>query len=329
MPEDSRFPSWEHIEEYTGKGTPLRQTIVGEPGLELYLSEGAGEMGLRIPTTEEDEPFISPLKEIQVQNVLVEDKLFLQIGTQASRLFKPFYHFVSNIADLVQVEGRGTAEALQVAVRDWSALLVKESLMSEQVQVGLFGELLVLERLIDERGRDAFESWTGPLEEPHDFRMVPVELEVKTTKGTARQHIISSLKQLVPSEECSLFIMSVVLEPGGDQGETLPERIQTVRNLLRDRPEFQDRFNDLLRIPSLGYRDEDAIYYTDRYRLRYPFLLVRVDENIPAITREKLGAIFPKEVSSRVLEVTYRLDIEGLGILDGEEGFGRILSPQV
>ena len=324
MTKPSRFPAWDQIEEYIDSGTPMLQEIAGEPRLELFLRGGAEEMGLQIPVEPDAEAIVNPLKEFHVHKIKIEDECYLQVHTKSSNLFKPFFHLVAIISDSIQYDHESPADAITKAIHEWDALLKKESLLTEQVQIGLFGELIILEKQIERGGVGVFNSWTGPLQEPHDFRMVPAELEVKTTKSNTRQHIISSLSQLVPSKDCRLYLVSVVLEPAGSGGETLPERIDKLRELLKPDINILERFNSILAGNTIGYKDKDALYYGERYRMRVPLSLIEVDEMFPRITRGMLSENLGDRVASRILNANYSIDVENMGFVEGTDEFSSI-----
>ena len=102
MPKPSRFPAWEQIEEYIDSGTPMLQEIAGDPRLELFLREGAEEMGLQIPVEADADAIVNPLKEIHVHKIKIEGEYYLQVHTKSSKLFKPFFHLVATISDSIQ-----------------------------------------------------------------------------------------------------------------------------------------------------------------------------------------------------------------------------------
>jgi predicted AAA+ superfamily ATPase len=76
-----------------------------------------------------------------------------------------------------------------------------EIIMSEQMQEGLYGELLVLQKLIYKFGEEAVSYWSGADKETHDFYINGSAVEVKTTASKSTEKIrISSEHQLNPSD---------------------------------------------------------------------------------------------------------------------------------
>ena len=60
----------------------------------------------------------------------------------------------------------------------------RSEFLSENVIKGLFGEVLILKRLVDQANfstiNDILNSWKGPYDKGHDFEMNTVDIEVKT-----------------------------------------------------------------------------------------------------------------------------------------------------
>jgi hypothetical protein len=137
--------------------------------------------------------------------------------------------------------------------------------------------------------------------------------------------MISGPRQLVASRGCRLYVLSLQFEPAGAaDGQALPDAVASVRGLLEGHAHALDAFNRMLG-GRTSYRDEDAAMYTDRYRLRTTPSLVPVGTGFPRITPDLLTRALGKEVAGRVSDVRYRINLEGMGVLDGSTAFRRIL----
>lgn len=106
------------------------------------------------------------------------------------------------------------AAALAVAIRRawaWHSLLRSggSGRLSEAEQQGLFGELLIVWQLIHRCGAAAaLAAWRGPLDEPKDFRLGELAVEVKTRRGGRHCVEISSADQLDPAGIPRLILVS-------------------------------------------------------------------------------------------------------------------------
>jgi hypothetical protein len=56
--------------------------------------------------------------------------------------------------------------------------------------IGLYGELVILERLL--LAGYGLDCWVGAAKEVHDFRLADSDLEVKTTTANSREHACNS-----------------------------------------------------------------------------------------------------------------------------------------
>jgi len=85
--------------------------------------------------------------------------------------------------------------------------------ISENKQIGLVGELMVMHHIIIPAiGERAATQWSGPLAEKHDFVGNEIHVEVKSTTKSMDQHEISRIDQLRAPENKRLLLASVQLE---------------------------------------------------------------------------------------------------------------------
>jgi hypothetical protein len=251
----------------------------------------------------------------------------LEVATDRPTLFKEFYDLLRALADRIQLDGIAPAEALAITISHWHDLLRPTQLMSPEQQLGLAGELWTLVRLLRVFGQGAFTAWTGPLDEPHDFRLGNVEVEVKSTRRHRRVHEITSLDQLQATAGRRLYLLSLQMEAAGhDAGWTLPDVVDQVRDLLGVATLQRATFEEALRV-TWRYANEHASEYGARIEFRQPPMLVEVQSDSPRITRSMLVAALGKG-SARIPAVRYDLDVEGVGVLDGSMEFLSVL-PEV
>ena len=120
-------------------------------------------------------------------------------------------------------------------------LIQNQSLLTTQEQIGLFAELLFLERLIDLCDENslpvtnALESWSaaGSSNASRDFSRRGIVIEVKGTGRQERSHAISSLKQLeldVSGGEIHLFLCSLSVCPDASGRWRLCDLVEKLSN---------------------------------------------------------------------------------------------------
>lgn len=203
--------------------------------------------------------------------------------------------------------GATFAAATSAAMTNMKALLAAKPRISEEKQIGLVGELLLFRSLLDTFDEyTVIDWWLGPLAEEHDYAFPAFDAEVKTTLGESRTHVIHGAGQLEPSPGRSLWLVSVqVTRAGGNpDGVGLPGLIHEIRERLTG---TRDRF--VSRLSSEGWDDDDAAMYPASYVLRTTPAAYRVDDDFPAVTRQRLRSVVPH--SDLVSDVTYRVNVSG------------------
>ena len=165
------------------------------------------------------------------------------------------------------------------------------------------GELLVVEALLDgANAGEVLERRVGPLAEQHDFALPAVDLEVKTTLSERRRHMISGTEQLRPNPARPLWLVSIQLtRAGSGAGRSLAGVVVDLRERLHGDAHFDSA------LVELGWDDDDAELYDQRYLPRSTPLAYTVDGDFPAITAERLRAAVPHV--DHISDLTYRVDV--------------------
>lgn len=194
-------------------------------------------------------------------------------------------------------------KALIRALDDWQALFERTpAALSREEQIGLFGELLVLERLAQTDPVKALGAWSGPGKSLRDFSSEKAFMEVKcTTSQDAKRVSISSLDQLDPAagEPLFLVLVSLTVDTTGDSTDVLIERLVDAG------------------VPRHALERKVAQYgYSFSSRGTDPKFSVKgltfwaVQESSPGLRRSDI----PSERVQGVEKVTYTLAVESLGV---------------
>ncbi|TYC79872.1 PD-(D/E)XK motif protein [Stappia sp. BW2] len=316
--EVSMLPPWEDmLSNYVEPGLPHRLTVRTAPGIHIFTDASASRIGARFElTTEAPAAPKSKLEQIEVNDVSTDGRRWLEISTSVPRLFESFYRLITQITNAV-LSGTAPHVGLEQAVGLWDSLVEEISLLSEERQAGLFGELLLLERLLLNGTSDAVASWVGPDRQPHDFRVGVQEFEVKTTSSAKRVHTINGLDQLQPSTGCTLFLISMQLTDAGTGGRSLPELVDGLKTVMpaTDIAQYDAR------LQTSGYEARHAAHYTRRRRLRSEMALITVEDGMPRLTAACLAALPSSYATERIGSVTYDIDVTNLGVTDGSDQF--------
>ena len=321
----SRHLRWTAFETRIADGPPSLEPLEGQPRATLFIDAGGARIGIRLYTKDLAVP-VSPLAEVSVRHIGIGRDRMIEIATGNREIYREFFGFCCAVADRIQLEHQAPARAISETLRAWAALIRAKPLLSVEAQVGLLGELLFMQRLAKAVGwREAVGAWRGPDAQEHDFTLSRVDAEVKTTRSEHRLHHIASLTQLVPKLKRPLLLISIQVTPSSGKGSaSLADTVAaTMARAMATVPDAVESLREQLR--RLGWSDADAETYTQRYQLRAPLAAVPVDSLFPAVVPRTLQAL-PPAARARIEAVSYTINVDGLGVLDGTRHFGRLLS---
>ena len=309
----ARYPHWHLFRPLMDEGVPLNLAIPGTIGARLFY-DPAGRLGLRVaasgPATLPTD--IPPA--ITAMRVLEGGSPAIEVSSSSVELFPQVYFLLTLLADEVQLGGSSAAVALAEGLAAFRRLVHVKPVLSESAQLGLFGELWLLEQGVLSLGPRTLDTWVGPLGQPHDFRLGAADVEVKTTSGDRRSHLIASLTQLLPSPGRPLYVLSLGFQPAPavPSASTLRDVIVRLRVHFEPAPVALARFERLLALA--GWREETPDAQLSRFLLRLPPRLVLVDETCPRVTPSMIDGALGTALACRVLEVRYRIDLDGCGV---------------
>lgn len=294
------------IENYFAKRLDGVLGIDGDPPARLVITPSSESLSVRVPATN-TAPDVSAFANLSVNPVEDQEGAWLELSVQIEDNLNEVYALLCSVLDRLQLLGAEFDTAVADALASLSEILATRTSLSDDQQLGLAGELLTLLALANQSGpNEALESWRGPMSEEHDFGLASSDVEVKVTLNERRKHWVSSLTQLVPTGNRTLYLLSIQLTPSGaGVGWSLPVLIEMVREV----PAIHREALDLI-IASARYRDEDADLYRARWTLRTTPEFFLVDDQFPKITQGIIESAVPS--SQRVIDVRYRVDLTGL-----------------
>ncbi|MEV6231042.1 PD-(D/E)XK motif protein [Saccharopolyspora shandongensis] len=275
--------------------------------MSLFIDPERPAIGIRMPVAEASGLTDSGWRNISLRRIYRGGRRQAEIYVDDDRLFLDAYPVLLSIADRMQLDGHSLEEALAITMRVLGQLLQRQKTLTVEREIGLFGELLLLEGLCDTLGpTTALESWLGPSGGEHDFVLSTVDLEVKTTAAERRRHNIGSTDQLQPSPERPLLLVSYQLTRTAHGGRTLPDQVQYVREKVKSSE--RRRFDSLLE--QTGWSDPGSGSYLTRWRKRTAGLAFEISAGFPAITTNAL--IRAAVDLGRIPNVRYEIDLTGL-----------------
>lgn len=184
--------------------------------------------------------------------------------------------------------------------------------MDKTTQVGLYGELLALERImIPALKTQAIDHWSGPDQERHDFVGTALHLEVKTTRRRRHEHEISRADQLSVPAPRRLLLLSILLEESVQGTHTLADRIDAVLDLIRHDATASDTF--MAKLVPLGWSEEmRATGELLRFFEHFHALVLPVEGNFPRLPYDLV-------LPSGIVGLRYTVDLSNLPSLDIDE----------
>lgn len=218
---------------------------------------------------------------------------------------------VSTLASLNDRRDSRLVDVFLARIRAWQEFMRRsdEGILSSEAETGLFGELQLLNKLINSgvTALEAVEAWEGPKDGLHDFRFGSGGIEVKSTLSQGGfPATIGSLDQLDNSSIQPLFLAGVRLKLTST-GATLPELISDLRDTLIDDVSSLIAFDN--RLLHAGYFDEKSDKYIRRFLLSgMKYWLV--NEAFPRLTRASVAA--------EIRSARYEIDLDLLPNSDAD-----------
>jgi hypothetical protein len=158
--------------------------------------------------------------------------------------------------------------------------------LGKNEQMGLYGELILLEKLLNHFPKKSLEvvnGWKGPTGSYHDFAYSDRSIEVKTTKKKIPEATIGSEKQLDRMKLTNLWLNAYSYVPDSGR-DTLPKIISRIEKKLKGTAASRT-FSRLLNI-HCG-RDEFDSYDTTYSESKHYWFEIK--KGFPAITNKPKG----------------------------------------
>lgn len=245
------------------------------------------------------------------QKVLSDHREVLDIYSPAAH-GESFTALCNNLIVALVGTQRDPWAAAGSVIRNWQSAFKPTKLGMDKIkQVGLFGELWVLENLlIRQHGPDAIEFWGGPEGETHDFSGRGLHIETKTTRGSGMEFMISKVDQLSVPAGKRLILATVRVEESVGSRASIATLIDRILGLLVANPASRDIF--LTKLIKLGWADE-LRRSGDLVKLEFKEAdLYEVAGEFPRLPED-----FVKPAGVTKLE--YTIDLSNISGMDGQE----------
>lgn len=297
-------PIWSNIAEFVDYKQEQIWPLRGVRNTQIMTKNG--KLSFRIPINNEETDFDHRVKILETR---VEEGYYI-LESSKSSLFRSLYSLFELIDDKFTETSDTLKNVVQSSIKEWREVgkLIRTQ---GELERGLLGELWFLEYLVKINGEESVYDWRGPEHDRHDFRLENNEFEIKTTKNTKREHVISSIEQLEPSNDSDLFLISIQVSPVQNLASSMSvsKLIDGIENSISSKDVL-----DAFIVKVEGYLSDDfsqAKSMTQEYVFssNNDPLSFYVDQNFPKFKKEEYEAL---NFSDNISDISYKLNLSGL-----------------
>jgi len=215
--------------------------------------------------------------------------------------------FFDEVADHFVLKNQSAAPAIRLAYENWHKLLEVPPELQQEVLIGLWGELFVIQDVLENGLQDPstlMNSWTGSAGAPNDFTFGNACIDVKTTRGSGHEIKISSIDQL-DAPQAWLVVIRIQQCSDKHEGYSLLNLVEKIRNRLgfADARLLESRVNQV--IPRVDSNLLDEM----RFQVSAEPSIVSIDGRIPMLTTSRLAQIYDSDILLKLKGVSYSLDL--------------------
>lgn len=217
-----------------------------------------------------------------------------------------FLVFAADLLEQLSSSGKVSTEVVRHVER-WRSLFAKaeeSAVLPLPQQLGLLGELMILERIVQHDPARRTDVWSGPSKHRHDFRMPGCAIEAKATlAANGMRAKINGQRQLEPEPDGELFVSFMRFEPAYD-GRSIPDQIDRIRSLNVEGSELDKK------LLQAGYREKfRGVYDNSRFTLVDSWFIDVEVENFPKLVPATFATgQFPAGIEN----VSYTIDLVGV-----------------
>lgn len=309
MTDAHRHLTRQNLSKYSRDGVPVTIPIDGDPKVFFVIEPSRQSISLRVPRDPSGPPNLDEFDAIGATEIHWNQSNWHQITVAGSAVQDAFI-LLRDICDRIQNDGMSLRDATNLSLQAFRDLLAIVSRMSKEQEIGLLGELLVLNFLMSTVGdKAAIKHWRGWDKAEHDFDLGSADLEVKTTTNEQRSHRISSITQMMPTPARELWVLSVQITETSVGAESAFNLSQLVTEILAKIRDENTRIDLIGKLRMAKWLEKHSSLYTSWFRVRSEPLLCLVDDSFPALTPPKLETL---GLNQSISDVSYVIDLSNI-----------------
>lgn len=239
---------WENI----GQGYYRRQ----DKDINAFYAKNESGEYLFIIDLEEllDKDIELSLKGIDLKTSKKDNSSFLTLILKNETNWEIFLQLCEDLMISAKAVKSNRAKNIHSRLVRWQTFLKNENHnISEEIQIGLMGELIFLNEYLSKyiSLEQAINAWVGPEKEKQDFRLKGISIEIKSFMDNKQDQVnISSVEQLNNNDN-NLYLCTMGFK-SSDSGETLEDYCKKIqKRIYEECPSILSVFEDLLM--SYGY----------------------------------------------------------------------------
>lgn len=239
---------WENI----GQGYYRRQ----DKDINAFYAKNESGEYLFIIDLEEllDKDIELSLKGIDLKTSKKDNSSFLTLILKNETNWEIFLQLCEDLMISAKSVKSNRAKNIHSRLVRWQTFLKNENYnISEEIQIGLMGELIFLNEYLSKYVslEQAINAWVGPEKEKQDFRLKGISIEIKSFMDNKQDQVnISSVEQLNNNDN-NLYLCTMGFK-SSDSGETLEDYCKKIqKRIYEECPSILSVFEDLLM--SYGY----------------------------------------------------------------------------
>ena len=233
---------------------------------------------------------------------------FIDLSCNIMGYMEEYTEVVREIAEAVLKKKKTPLVAITQIINNWISFWGAQSkqTLTEEQQIGLICELIILNELCELNPNTALDCWIGPLGGKHDFNFTDWSLEIKGTRMSGKTHTINGIEQLSSEGNKRLAFVSFLLANSqSNKSLSLPSLIESIiEKHFKERPALIIKLNKLL--ASVGYSPVHRVEY-EKYRIEVvEASLFEVNKDFPKLTPDMLIA----PLNSRITAIRYNISLK-------------------
>lgn len=194
------------------------------------------------------------LKGIDLKTSKKDNSSFLTLILKNETNWEIFLQLCEDLMISAKAVKSNRAKNIHSRLVRWQTFLKNENHnISEEIQIGLMGELVFLNEYLSKYVslEQAINAWVGPEKEKQDFRLKGISIEIKSFMDNKQDQVnISSVEQL-NNDDNNLYLCTMGFK-SSDSGETLEDYCKKIqKRIYEECPSILSVFENLLM--SYGY----------------------------------------------------------------------------